>query len=475
MIWLADDSRAGTEVMLSAAAGRAGRRRRARRLAASRARRAARLDHPDLARVVECGVHEHWPYVAVDRRAGVTLDEWLAEHPQPTTDEAALWIDEVLRGLAFAHDAGVAHLDLQFHSLLVNERGQIARDGARGRAHESARTMPRPRRDNDRAMPLDPSMLRAQRAPPSATCSPAACCCTACSPASRRSASPTPAGDRAPGAARPRVRAPAVDHAASDPRAAARDRQSQHRGAGAPALPQRAHLPRRAQRLARGAVRRRRRPGRAAARSPAHRRPPAGAARARRRGCSGSRRSRASAPTRSRAHLLPDLALSFELLRTINSAQVQGTQIAGNGPVLTLRRVVALIGVDGVRLAANSLRDWPGPLDDAGAKALLAAIDRVRLAGHTAQALRPAGYDGEVGLPDRGAAEPRPADAALPLRRRGRADPAADAAGAGRAASEPEQPGLDEAAAATPCSASTSRPSASRSRATGAWATRSCT
>jgi len=96
------------------------------------------------------------------------------------------------------------------------------------------------------------------------------------------------------------------------------------------------------------------------------------------------------------AHLLPDLALSFELLRTINTAQVQGTQIAGNGPVLTLRRVVALIGVDGVRLAANSLRDWPGPLDDAGAKALLAAIDRVRLAGHTAQALRPAGYDGEV-------------------------------------------------------------------------------
>ncbi len=61
-----------------------------------------------------------------------------------------------------------------------------------------------------------------------------------------------------------------------------------------------------------------------------------------------------------------------------------------------MRRVVALIGVDGVRLAANSLRAWPGPLDDAGAKALLAVIDRARLAGHTAQALRPAGYDGEV-------------------------------------------------------------------------------
>ena len=94
--------------------------------------------------------------------------------------------------------------------------------------------------------------------------------------------------------------------------------------------------------------------------------------------------------------LLPDMALSFELLRTLNSAQVQGTQIAGNGPVLTLRRVVALIGVNGVRAAANSLRTWPGPLDDDGAKALRGVIDRVRLAGHAAQAMRPAGYDGEV-------------------------------------------------------------------------------
>ena len=96
------------------------------------------------------------------------------------------------------------------------------------------------------------------------------------------------------------------------------------------------------------------------------------------------------------SHLLPDLGLSFELLRTLNSAQVQGTQVAGNGAVLTLRRVVALIGVNGVRQAANTLRAWPGPLDEANAKALQAAIDRVRLAGHTAQALRPAGYDGEV-------------------------------------------------------------------------------
>ncbi len=64
--------------------------------------------------------------------------------------------------------------------------------------------------------------------------------------------------------------------------------------------------------------------------------------------------------------------------------------------MLTLRRAVALIGVDGVRGAANALRAWPGPLDEEGARALRLTIDRVRLAGHLAQALRPAGYDGEA-------------------------------------------------------------------------------
>jgi non-specific serine/threonine protein kinase len=94
--------------------------------------------------------------------------------------------------------------------------------------------------------------------------------------------------------------------------------------------------------------------------------------------------------------ILLDMALTFELLREVNSAQVQGTQASGSGPVLTIRRAISLIGLYGVRRAANGLRPWPGPLSEANAQALLALMDRVRLAGYTAQALRPAGYDAEV-------------------------------------------------------------------------------
>ncbi|HEV7913369.1 MAG TPA: HDOD domain-containing protein, partial [Albitalea sp.] len=94
--------------------------------------------------------------------------------------------------------------------------------------------------------------------------------------------------------------------------------------------------------------------------------------------------------------ILQDMALSFELLRQVNSAQVQGTQTSGNGPVLTIRRAIALVGLNGIRQAASSLRLWPGPLTPAGADAMQRTIDRARLAGHTAQVLSPAGYDPEV-------------------------------------------------------------------------------
>ena len=84
------------------------------------------------------------------------------------------------------------------------------------------------------------------------------------------------------------------------------------------------------------------------------------------------------------------------MLRLVNTAQVRGAQVSGSGPVLTVRRAIAMIGLDGVRRAALALRDWPGPLGDAGAAELQRLIDRCKRAGRIALILRPPGYDAEV-------------------------------------------------------------------------------
>jgi eukaryotic-like serine/threonine-protein kinase len=49
------------------------------------------------------------------------------------------------------------------------------------------------------------------------------------------------------------------------------------------------------------------------------------------------------------AVILDDLALTFEILRNVNNVQGRSAQASGAGPVLTVRRAVAMIGMDGVR------------------------------------------------------------------------------------------------------------------------------
>jgi non-specific serine/threonine protein kinase len=94
--------------------------------------------------------------------------------------------------------------------------------------------------------------------------------------------------------------------------------------------------------------------------------------------------------------VMQDPALTFELLRLVNTAQVRGAMVSGSGPVLTVRRAISLLGMDGVRRAALGLRDWPGPLAEAQATQLEAAIARAQHAARIAQLLRPAGFDAEV-------------------------------------------------------------------------------
>jgi len=395
MTWLALDSRTAAETMLTMPRVPPVSQTGIAEWLQS-ARRASRLDHPNLAAVAEFSVHEHWPYVAVDRRLGVTLDEWLSEHPHPPIEELAVWLGGVLRGLAFAHDAGIAHHDVQRRHILINDRGQasLMALGVAPPAVVVVAPIP-PARGEPRAA-IGSASLRAQRAAaerdvlasglllhgllagePALGSADTGRAIARMAPTGREVVRlPWTTPQQVPEA----LRAIVNRSTSGQPRLRYRNartflgaldgwREAIAEDVGGPVallldrLRTVGHLP---------AL-----PGLAA----------------RVQSVTAIESQRTDEIAR---HLLPDMALSFELLRTLNSAQVQGTQIAGNGPVLTLRRVVALVGVDGVRAAANSLRAWPGPLDEAGASALQAAIDRVRLAGHVAEALRPAGYDAEV-------------------------------------------------------------------------------
>ena len=396
MTWLVVDSKTGRELMLTLPREQPDEAQAFESWMAG-VNKAARLDHPHLAALSEVGVQDHWPFVAVERSFGVTLGEWLAAHPATAPDEMVDLMIPALQGLAFAHDAGVAHLDVQPHALLINEQGRVRwmALGAAGDPDQAARHGPGPP-DKPGGGRGALSQLQEQRQ--HAERDLLACCLLI-----HRWLAGQPALDE-PDVARAVARLPPVGHeivrlpwgtphpipdalraivnrsTASQERQRYRHartllralegwRQAQSLDAGGPLalmldrLHSVGHLP-----AMPGLA------GRVA-------------------NMTSLEGQHADEMTEQ---VLQDMALSLELLRLVNSAQLRGSMLSSNGPVLAIRRSIALLGVEGVRRAANALRLWPGPLQPEGAGAMQRLINQVRLAGFAAQALRPAGYDPEV-------------------------------------------------------------------------------
>jgi eukaryotic-like serine/threonine-protein kinase len=352
-------------------------------------RQAARLNHPHLAAVVESGVQDGWPYVAYDPRDAATLAERVPAKGLPGHEAAAL-VTQLLQGLAFAHEGGSVHHDLQPYLMLVSDSGQLRLAGLAVAAEMALRVA-------TVGSSADTLTLQQQREAAERDVLAAGVLLHGLLVGGKGALDEPDIGRvilRLPPLGREIVRLPwSMAHPVAEPLRAianrATERQERQRYRSARTL-QRA-LEGWLQIESGGAA------GplallegklRAAGVLPSS---PGAASRAARLALMERERTNELAEV-----VLEDLALSFELLRLVNSAQVRSSQASGAGPVLTLRRAIAMLGLDGVRRAALGLREWPGPLHEAGAAELARVIERCKRAGRLALALRPAAYDGEV-------------------------------------------------------------------------------
>ena len=356
-------------------------------------RRASRLDHPQLAAVVESGVQDGWPYVAYDLHASTPLSERLPASGLSGAKAAGLTI-QLLQALAYAHEGGVAHQDLQPHLVLVSESGQLRLAGTAVAVDEAAPESPES--PEAPAAASEAAELRALRAAAERDVLAAGLLLHLLIGGSAALATLDIGRTiaRLPPLGRDIVRLPWTT---AQPIAAAlraivnraTDRQERHRYRNARTLLRALEGWRRTEagtgdgplalltdRLRNAGV------------LPSL---PDAAARAARLALMERERTNELADV-----VLEDPALAFELLRLVNSAQVRGVQVSGSGPVLTLRRAIAMVGLEGVRRSALGLRAWPGPLDAAGAAELQRLFERCKHAARSAVQLRPAGYDAEV-------------------------------------------------------------------------------
>lgn len=381
MVWLAQDTRGQHECML--AIPRAQPDPQAAMAWQQAVRRAARLNHPHLAPAVEIGEQDRWPFVAYDRGAWVTWAERLSRQGLPAL-EAAKWTAQIAQGLAFAHEAGVAHQDLQPWMLLVDDNDNcclLGMEVAGRQANGGSGALDELRATRDAAatdvLALGLVLHQALAGQPALD-----------------EADVSKVIDRMPPLGPDIVRLPwTVPRPVPEPLRAivnrATDRQERQRYRNARTF----------QRALEGWLKTNSEQEggplallldrlRAVGVLPAQ---PGGAERVAHLALLERGRTSELAEI-----VIDDLALTFELLRLVNTAQVHGAQVSGDGPVLMLRRAIAMLGLEGVRRAALSLRPWPGPMNAEAAEEMAALIRRSKRAARVAVRLAPAGYDPEV-------------------------------------------------------------------------------
>lgn len=388
LVWLAIDGANDAErVLVMPRAQASGKAELEQQLHA--ARRAQRVTHPGLATPIEVGEVDRWPYAAYERGDAVTLRE-LTGPKGMKAQEAAQAVVQVLDGLAFAHEAGLAHRDIHPAMLLFSEGSGAAlvglelahsateRAASYGDDALSAATLQTHRRDAERDVLAMGLVLHFAL--------------TGQHPLERDDYGGVIAA--MPPSGREIVRLPwstghAIPEALRVIANRATDRQERQRYHSARTLARALEGWYRADaRIDGGPVALLLDKLRQNGPMPSL---PGAARRAARLALMDRERTNELADT-----VLQDPALAFELIRMVNTAQVRGSMGAGSGPVLTVRRAIAMLGLDGVRRAALALRDWPGPLNEVQAQRMQQTIARAQRAGRIAQLLRPPGYDAEV-------------------------------------------------------------------------------
>jgi serine/threonine-protein kinase len=121
-VYSARDLRLGREVAVKVLRPELAADPDTRRRFESEARLAARLDHPNVVAVFDCGESDGVPYLVMERLPGRSLADAIAEKPVPP-DEARLITAQVLDALAAAHAAGMVHRDVKPGNVLASGAG----------------------------------------------------------------------------------------------------------------------------------------------------------------------------------------------------------------------------------------------------------------------------------------------------------------------------------------------------------------
>ena len=86
---------------------------------------AGRVHSPHLASAPRINRVRHYSYSLSEYIDGVTLTQWMLDHPQPTLDEVREIVTQIARGLQVLHRNEMVHQDLRPHNIMIDKHGTV--------------------------------------------------------------------------------------------------------------------------------------------------------------------------------------------------------------------------------------------------------------------------------------------------------------------------------------------------------------
>lgn len=89
------------------------------------ARTIARMEHPHIVRVFECGLTDHMPFLVMNYAPNGSLRQWYPRGSRLTLEQTLCYVQQVASALQYAHQQKLIHRDVKPENMLIGQNEQV--------------------------------------------------------------------------------------------------------------------------------------------------------------------------------------------------------------------------------------------------------------------------------------------------------------------------------------------------------------